>query len=103
MDLSGYGFSTIASVLKRFLLELPDTVIPIQWYNKFIDVSGKILSLDLILFIILISRRTFAGTFCDEMMMMILCNINYIYGHKRFPPIELSSEQKRLWMSKSTH
>ncbi|XP_021922508.1 phosphatidylinositol 3-kinase regulatory subunit gamma-like isoform X3 [Zootermopsis nevadensis] len=40
VDLSGYGFSTIASVLKRFLLELPDTVIPIQWYNKFIDVSG---------------------------------------------------------------
>lgn len=68
VDLSGYGFSTIASVLKRFLLELPDTVIPIQWYHRFIDVSGKILSLDVLLFIILISRHTFACIFSDKMM-----------------------------------
>jgi hypothetical protein len=43
VDLSGYDSSTIATVLKRFLLELPDTVIPVQWYHKFIDVSGEIL------------------------------------------------------------
>jgi hypothetical protein len=45
VDFSGYDFSTISSVLKRFLLELPDSVIPVQWYHKFIDASGEILSL----------------------------------------------------------
>jgi len=39
-DLFGYDFCTIATALKRFLLELPDSVIPVQWYHKFIDVSG---------------------------------------------------------------
>jgi hypothetical protein len=43
-DLCGYDFCTIATALKRFLLELPDSVIPVQWYHKFIDVSGKMLS-----------------------------------------------------------
>ncbi|XP_069693918.1 phosphatidylinositol 3-kinase regulatory subunit alpha-like isoform X2 [Periplaneta americana] len=35
VDLSVYDFSTIASALKRYLLELPDSVIPVQWYTKF--------------------------------------------------------------------
>ncbi|PSN44931.1 hypothetical protein C0J52_15654 [Blattella germanica] len=40
-DLSDYDFSTVFCVLKKFLLELPDSVIPVQWYDKFLQV-GKI-------------------------------------------------------------
>jgi predicted nuclease of restriction endonuclease-like (RecB) superfamily len=61
-DLSGYDFCTIATALKRFLLELPDSVIPVQWYHKFIDVSGKILSVCHTLYHLL-SRNIFTYTF----------------------------------------
>ncbi|XP_065349783.1 phosphatidylinositol 3-kinase regulatory subunit gamma isoform X2 [Cloeon dipterum] len=38
-DLSPYEPPVIASVLKKFLRELPDPVIPVQWYDKFIEAS----------------------------------------------------------------
>jgi len=57
-DLFGYDFCTIATALKRFLLELPDSVIPVQWYHKFLDVSGKMLSVCLIMYDLL-SRKQF--------------------------------------------
>ncbi|KMQ92475.1 phosphatidylinositol 3-kinase regulatory subunit alpha [Lasius niger] len=36
-DLSLYNPQCIASVLKKFLRELPDPVIPVQWYDKFLE------------------------------------------------------------------
>jgi len=40
-DLSEYEPAVIASILKKFLRELPDPVIPVQWYDKFIEASSK--------------------------------------------------------------
>ncbi|XP_014206200.1 phosphatidylinositol 3-kinase regulatory subunit alpha isoform X2 [Copidosoma floridanum] len=36
-DLNPYTPQCIASVLKKFLMELPDPVIPVQWYDRFLD------------------------------------------------------------------
>ncbi|KAK0168573.1 hypothetical protein PV327_002358 [Microctonus hyperodae] len=39
-DLSAYSPQCITSVLKKFLRELPDPVIPVQWYDRFLEASG---------------------------------------------------------------
>ncbi|XP_012277120.1 phosphatidylinositol 3-kinase regulatory subunit alpha [Orussus abietinus] len=39
-DLSQYSPQCIASVLKKFLRELPDPVIPVQCYDKYLEASG---------------------------------------------------------------
>lgn len=41
IDLSKYSPVCIASVLKKFLRELPDPVIPVQWYDHFVEASSK--------------------------------------------------------------
>ncbi|XP_057324263.1 uncharacterized protein LOC130666941 isoform X2 [Microplitis mediator] len=38
-DLNLYSLQGIASVLKKFLRELPDPVIPVQWYDRFLEAS----------------------------------------------------------------
>ncbi|XP_011307012.1 uncharacterized protein Pi3K21B [Fopius arisanus] len=40
-DLSSYSPYCIASVLKKFLRELPDPIIPVQWYDRFLDAAGS--------------------------------------------------------------
>lgn len=40
-DLTEYEPAVIASILKKFLRELPDPVIPVQWYDKFIEASSE--------------------------------------------------------------
>ncbi|RLU24802.1 hypothetical protein DMN91_002892 [Ooceraea biroi] len=39
-DLNPYSPQCVASVLKKFLRELPDPVIPVQWYDKFLEASS---------------------------------------------------------------
>lgn len=39
-DLNPYTPQCIASVLKKFLRELPDSVIPVQWYDRFLEASN---------------------------------------------------------------
>ncbi|XP_043525585.1 phosphatidylinositol 3-kinase regulatory subunit alpha isoform X2 [Frieseomelitta varia] len=39
-DLSSYSAQCVASVLKKFLRELPDPVIPVQFYDRFIEASN---------------------------------------------------------------
>lgn len=41
IDLNLYTAQCIASVLKKFLRELPDPVIPVQWYDKFLEASSE--------------------------------------------------------------
>lgn len=41
VDVSKYSAECIASVLKKFLRELPDPVIPVQWYDHFVEASSK--------------------------------------------------------------
>ncbi|OXU28354.1 hypothetical protein TSAR_008311 [Trichomalopsis sarcophagae] len=41
IDLNLYTPQCIASVLKKFLRELPDPVIPVQWYDKFLEASSS--------------------------------------------------------------
>ena len=40
-DLSGIEANVLASCLKKFLRELPDPLIPSQWYDSFIEASSK--------------------------------------------------------------
>ena len=40
-DLSSYSAQCVASVLKKFLRELPDPVIPVQFYDRFIEASSE--------------------------------------------------------------
>ncbi|KAB0801497.1 hypothetical protein PPYR_05851 [Photinus pyralis] len=39
VDLSEYSPACIANVLKKFLRELPDPIIPVQWYDRFLESS----------------------------------------------------------------
>ncbi|XP_046405427.1 phosphatidylinositol 3-kinase regulatory subunit alpha-like [Ischnura elegans] len=39
VDLSVYEPHCIASALKKFLRELPDPIIPVQWYDRFLEAS----------------------------------------------------------------
>lgn len=41
IDLSSYSAICIANVLRKFIRELPDTIIPVQWYDKFLEASSK--------------------------------------------------------------
>lgn len=40
LDLTKYSPVCIASVFKKFLRELPDPVIPVQWYDQFLEASS---------------------------------------------------------------
>lgn len=40
-DLSKINIQGIVAVLKKFLQELPDPVIPVQWYDKFLEAAGE--------------------------------------------------------------
>lgn len=42
VDFSKYSPVCIASVFKKFLRELPDPVIPVQWYDQFLEASSKL-------------------------------------------------------------
>ncbi|KAJ9583400.1 hypothetical protein L9F63_022266, partial [Diploptera punctata] len=39
VDLSLYDVSTVVNILKKFLLELPDSVIPVQWYDRLLEMA----------------------------------------------------------------
>ncbi|XP_047101882.1 phosphatidylinositol 3-kinase regulatory subunit alpha [Schistocerca piceifrons] len=39
VDWSSYEPNCIASILKKFLRELPDPIIPVQWYDRFLEAS----------------------------------------------------------------
>lgn len=41
VDFADYEPHCIASVLKKFLRELPDPIIPVQWYDRFLEASRK--------------------------------------------------------------
>lgn len=43
IDLNGYTPECVATVLKKFFHELPDPLIPVAWYQSFIDASCKYL------------------------------------------------------------
>lgn len=42
-ELSGYSLENLNGVLKKFLRELPDPVIPVQFYDHFIEAASKFL------------------------------------------------------------
>ncbi|XP_073994372.1 phosphatidylinositol 3-kinase regulatory subunit alpha isoform X3 [Rhodnius prolixus] len=39
VDLTQYDLLCVAAVLQKFLRELPDPIIPVQWYDKFVEAS----------------------------------------------------------------
>lgn len=41
VDLKNYDMFIISAVLKKFLYELADPLIPVQWYDRFIEASSK--------------------------------------------------------------
>ena len=41
MSLADYDLTCIAGTLKKYLRQLPDPVIPEQYYNKFIEAASK--------------------------------------------------------------
>lgn len=41
VDLTNYDMFIISAVLKKFLYELADPLIPVQWYDRFIEASSK--------------------------------------------------------------
>lgn len=41
LDLTRYSPIVIASVIKKYLRELPDPIIPVQWYDKFLEAQRK--------------------------------------------------------------
>lgn len=49
-DLSEFSAVCIANVIKKYLRELPDPVIPVQWYDEFFAASSK----DLLCFLLFI-------------------------------------------------
>jgi len=42
VDLASFDSAVIASTMKKYLRELPDPVIPEQFYTKFVDAASKI-------------------------------------------------------------
>lgn len=40
-DFSGFDIGCVAGYLKKYLREFPDSLIPIQWYDRFLDASSK--------------------------------------------------------------
>ena len=40
-DLNPYTPQCISSVLKKFLRELPDPVVPVQWYDRFLEAASE--------------------------------------------------------------
>lgn len=40
VELTKYSPVCIASVFKKFLRELPDPVIPVQWYDQFLEAAS---------------------------------------------------------------
>ncbi|CAH1121068.1 unnamed protein product [Ceutorhynchus assimilis] len=41
LDLSRFSPIAIAGVIKKYLRELPDTIVPVQWYDKFLEAQKK--------------------------------------------------------------
>jgi len=41
VDLASFDSAVIASTMKKYLRELPDPVIPEQFYTKFIDAASE--------------------------------------------------------------
>ncbi|KAK9507473.1 hypothetical protein O3M35_007325 [Rhynocoris fuscipes] len=39
VDLTQYDLLCVASILQKFLRELPDPIIPVQWYDRFVEAS----------------------------------------------------------------
>ena len=42
-DLTCHSADCVATVLKKFLRELPDPIIPVQWYDHFVEASSEYL------------------------------------------------------------
>ncbi|XP_022915427.1 phosphatidylinositol 3-kinase regulatory subunit alpha isoform X2 [Onthophagus taurus] len=41
-SMQDYSAMCVASILKKFLRELPDPIIPVQWYDLFLDAAARI-------------------------------------------------------------
>ncbi|XP_024081756.1 phosphatidylinositol 3-kinase regulatory subunit alpha isoform X2 [Cimex lectularius] len=39
LDLTCYNICTVTTIFKKFLRELPDRIIPVQWYDRFLEAS----------------------------------------------------------------
>lgn len=40
-DFGGFDIGCVAGYFKKYLREFPDSLIPIQWYDHFIEASRK--------------------------------------------------------------